>query len=260
MGFDDPYDPDVQDTESETPNLDQVITDAIDAALVDVHTHLPAKIVSVKGNQKVNVQILLKTRLKNGQVVDRPVIQDVQVWMPGGADYWIKLPIKVGDLGELHFSERSLDKIKVSGGSVDPADPRKHNLSDAVFYPGGRPFNAQLPGGATDLIIHYKEAEIGIKADGSVSTKSDKINLGDYSLTKHAAIAEAVVARLEALEDGVTQLRTDLVATNAALDAHGHPSNVPPVAPGTSAPPTVPPAPFTPDTSTVPSDTVKVKE
>lgn len=260
MAFDDPYDPNSQDTETETPTLEATMAQVVDAALIDLHTHLPAKITAVKGNQKVSVQILIKTKLRSGQVIDRPVIQDVPVWMPGGQNYWVKLPIAVGDVGELHFAERSLDKYKIKGGATDPGDPRKFDLSDAVFYPGGRAFNDQLPGAAGDLIIHRDTDEIGLKPDGSVTIKSDKINLGDYTLSKHVAIAEAVVARLEALENGLTQLRSDLVATNAALDAHGHATNTPPVAPGTSAPPTTPPAAFTPDTSTVPSATAKVKE
>ena len=55
---------------------------------------------------------------------------------PGAGGYRITFPVAEGDTGLLLFAESSLDKWLVSGGTVDPEDDRRHDLTDAVFLPG----------------------------------------------------------------------------------------------------------------------------
>jgi hypothetical protein len=167
--FDDPYDPNTGSLENETPTFDQVLLDAIHAELLNIHTALPCRIIRVKGAQKVDVQI----ELKHLAVLELPVVQDVPVQMPNGANYSFKFPIAVGDRGMLQFAERSLDKWLVSGGSVDPEDPRKFHLSDGVFYPGVNPFDAQVTGPSDDLQLEGNDFKLNFKKDRITFSKGD---------------------------------------------------------------------------------------
>jgi hypothetical protein len=178
-GYDLPYDPNTDNFENETPTHDQVIEQAIDSKIIEVHTAIPSVITVVKGSQKVDIQPLLMRRYKDGTLIQLPVIQDVPVAMLRGADYGIKLPIAVGDTGIAIFSERSIDAWTVQGGVVDPADPRHHNLSDAIFYPGLYPFNNQLSGAANELIMTNGSAQIVMQKAGTFKIKNVSNELVD---------------------------------------------------------------------------------
>lgn len=122
----------------------QMIINAINARLLDVHTALPAEIVSYEKG-KATVKILIKRKI-NGDLMEFPPITDVPVLQPrsNGGKSFISMPIKKGDTGMLTFQERSIDKWLIAGGSVDPNDTRKFDLSDAVFTPGLYPDDNRL--------------------------------------------------------------------------------------------------------------------
>lgn len=129
---------------SNKPTLAQMISNAIESKLLDVHTSLPAEIIKYD-NGKAEVKILIKRNI-NGEPLEFPPIPDVPVLQPrsnGGKSY-VSMPIKKGDTGMVTFQERSIDKWLVSGGSVDPDDARKFDLSDAIFTPGLYPDNNKL--------------------------------------------------------------------------------------------------------------------
>ena len=152
---------------NETPTLAQVIRDAIEARLLDVHTAMPATIVSYDAaKQKASVQPVLQKKYASGKVVTLPVITNVPVVMPRANKAFISLPLKAGDHVLLIFSERSIDRWAQKGGVTDPNDPRKFSLSDAFAIPGGYPFSDVVAGSATDLIIENDNAQIQLKPSG----------------------------------------------------------------------------------------------
>lgn len=161
-----PYASDGGSPNTETLALDSVIRQAISAALLNVHTCLPAQVTKVIGNNQVNVVPMLKRKYVNGQIVMLPQIQNVPVYVPRGTEWWFKCPVAVGDTGFIQMSERSLDRWKVSGGILDPQDNRKFDLTDAIFLPGLYPFDNQIPGNAEDMVLHNKDAEIFLEKDG----------------------------------------------------------------------------------------------
>lgn len=151
----------------ETPTQEQVIKEAIKAALCDLHTAMPGIVVSYDSStQKAQIQPALKRKFKNGDVVDLPIITNCPVAFPRANNAFISLPVKAGDSGLLIFSERSIDKWLVSGGRVNPNDPRKFELSDGIFYPGLYPFNNPIAAHPTDLIVQNDQAKISVKPDG----------------------------------------------------------------------------------------------
>lgn len=177
---DSPFNPNVLDQDQETLPLDEVIRRAIQAALLRARVMLPAKIVKVHGNQRIDVQPTLKTRYRDGTVVDLPVIQQVPVNMPVGNGWSIKLPIAVGDAGMLIFSDRSLSAWKASNGAtVDPQDSRQHDYADPVFVPGLVPFSQQTQDATTDMVLTNGKAVFRVQKAGTFQAKNQQNELMD---------------------------------------------------------------------------------
>lgn len=205
MGDNSQYNPYGGDPKSpfQTKTLDQIIWWAISNYLMEVHTCLPGKIIKVRDNNEVDVQPLLKQLFMTSKAAESiPAMQNVPVIVPRGTDYWIKLPIAVGDTGLILFSERSLDIWLEQGGEVDPDDVRKFDLSDAMFIPGLYPFDQQLPGDATELTLHNALAEIVMKKSGKFKITNGTNELVD--LTEQLTIqTNSLVTQTTALATGV---------------------------------------------------------
>lgn len=170
---DDDYDVGVDDEENETPTMDIVIEQFIETKLYDMHTSLPGTVVKLKANNRVDIQLDLQRKFTDGTLSALPVLQDVLVYSPSGQDWWMKCPIAVGDVGHVHFMERSIDTWKVEGGLTDPNDTRRHDLADGVFYPGLRPFSDALPGNADDMVLHNGKAEVYLQKAGKFKLAND---------------------------------------------------------------------------------------
>lgn len=128
-----------------TPTLEQVIKNAIEGRLTDVHTALPGEILSYDSTKQVcSVQPCIMRKYVNGKIVKIPVINSVPVIHPRSGSAIIHLPLKAGDKVLLIFAERSIDIWKSAGGCVDPLDTRKHHFSDAIAIPGLYPISAPI--------------------------------------------------------------------------------------------------------------------
>lgn len=231
-----------------TPSLNETVRSVIQQVLADVHVCLPAEVVSYNSsNQTASVQPQLKRGYdENGSItlVNLPVIPNVPVCHPRANEAWIHLPVKAGDNVLLIVAERSLDNWKSQGGIVNPASRRKFNLTDAFAIPGGySPATPFSPKNGDDLEIRNDQNVMSITPSGEVSiTSQGELLLGADSLTEFVAIASRVEARLSAIE-------TALAAHVLVFNTHVH---VP------TLPPTVPDAPFVPDSSVVASTKVKL--
>lgn len=128
--------------DNETPTLANVIQSALSRFASDLHTSMPASIVSYdRTKQKASIQPLLKRRTKDGVVFSYPVITNVPCYFPRTSTYQHTFELKPNDTGLLIISERSLDRWLEVGGEVDPGDPRKHDFTDGIFFPGLFPFS-----------------------------------------------------------------------------------------------------------------------
>lgn len=189
------YDPSTTNEEGETPTLEDVITSAIDSRLLELHTTIPCEVVKVINNSYVDVQISLMRQYTSGDQVKIPVVQNVPISHPRGADYWIKLPIAVGDLGMLQFSERSLDAWMVSGGTVNPADSRMHHLTDGIFIPGLYPMDNVVAGDPGDLVVSNGQSQMVVMKSGKFKIKNQSnelIDLLDQTLKQISMIADTL--------------------------------------------------------------------
>ena len=151
----------------ETPTLPQVLDLAIKKRLLDLHVSMPAQVEKYDG-VKADVRPLLKRQLRSGEEFELPVITNVPVIQPRTANAELHMPIAAGDTGTLLFCERSLDTWLVQGGCINPNDFRMHDLSDAQFIPGLKPFNAESAYDAERVVLKHGDALFTLKADGKM--------------------------------------------------------------------------------------------
>lgn len=121
-----------------TPRLEQVVGDAIEAALRRLHVSMPGEIQSYDSSkQTAQVKPQIQDRPSaDGVVLALPVLEDVPVVFPRAGGWSMTFGVQKGDQCLLVFSERSLDVWLGGGGDSDPADLRHHHIADAVAFVG----------------------------------------------------------------------------------------------------------------------------
>ncbi len=192
-----------------TPTEADLLLAAVRSQLARVHTSLPGVVVSYdEATQTATVRPSVRFKFKDAdgviQAYDPPAIANVPVAFPRSGAFSITWPIAAGDTVTLWFSERSLDEWKsVAGSTHEARDVRRFDLSDAVAYPGGYSPADALASSA------YAAAALVIKAA--------EIRLGSSAATNYVALANLVLAELNAL-------RTEIIA-------HTHATGVGPTGP-----------------------------
>lgn len=217
----------------ETPSLEDVILTGIERALIDVRVAMPARILSYDpATQTALVQPEIKIRFADDTVEDRPPIPGVPVIHLRGGGAFIHLPVKKDDKCQLLFNDRSIDRWLKDGTSVDPLDPRKHHINDAVAIVGLSSRINRIPNADPDDVVIGLEngkAEVHIDPNGAVWIKAESVDLGSQEATDYVALAALVKSELAALWS----------AHNALVlkyNLHMHPT----AAPGAPSPPTLP--------------------
>ena len=145
-------------TRQKTPTLIEVLDSIIDRHLYEMHTSLPAEIVSYDhGKNLAKVRPMLKRKYKSqDEAVELPIISNVPIAFQRMGNGHLRIPVNPGDTGHVIFNERSIDGWLQSGGIIDPNDTRKHSLNDAVFYPGLVPQNKPMSSSAAADSIELK--------------------------------------------------------------------------------------------------------
>jgi hypothetical protein len=176
---------------SESPELAEVLREALEQRLSDLHTAMPGSVVKYNpATQEADVQPLLKRAYVNEDGSEGtdllPVIQGVQVLFPRAGKFFITFPIQVGDPVFLVFSERSLDEWSASSGNVplDPIDLRMHDISDAVAIPGLYPDTLPITDTVAAGMAMGKEKGVHIRiTEGEtveITTKGAAASVGGF--------------------------------------------------------------------------------
>lgn len=126
-------------TNQVTPTLQSLLQLSVKNALKEVHTSMPACVESYDREKQIcSVVPCLKRVYSDGREVTLPLISNVPVCFQGSNDVHIHFDLKKGDEVLLVFSERSIDKWIVNGGTLASGDRRMFDLSDAIAIPGLR--------------------------------------------------------------------------------------------------------------------------
>lgn len=208
-----------------------VLKDAIQSVVNEIHTAIPGKIESYDpSTKKAKVKPLIKRWFYDGSLLSLPVIVDVPVIFPGTKDFILHFPLKSGDGVLILFSERSMEYF-LSNNMTDsePGDPRTYDINDAIAIPGLFSFGSpgKVASGNAEVEILYKNASIKIDDSGNV-----KINGDSKNFVTHAELDAA--------------LQTFMTA----LNLHMHPTATP-------GPPSPPATPMSLDISAAKANTVK---
>lgn len=190
----------------QTPSLASVILAAIESRVGQIYTALPGRVTSYDASDRsANVQLIIRDAYTDEQGVRQteqyPLLQHVPVMFPGSGPYSITWPIAVDDTVLVVFSHSSLDRWLANGGDdVDPADDRRHTLSDAVAIPGLRDFTTPVD-------------------SGTASTDAMTLTAGDLRLGGSGVTALNQVVIQQALEDFKTALDNAIADPAVSGDA-----------------------------------------
>ena len=187
--------------EKATTPLEKVIQTAIDSAIKEIHTCLPAVVTKVNySEQLIDAQITIQRKMA-GELVNLPLLVNVPVRYWRSKTFSITFPIEVNDHVLIIFSERSIDTWLTEGGIQNPFDVRKFSLSDAfaipMMYhqkeviPDFNTTNLELKTNTGNTKIVIKAAE-GIDIHGNINmvsgiiTGANVFNGPDSNAHKHA--------------------------------------------------------------------------
>lgn len=196
--------------------LNDAIKAALDYRLNNLHTCLPAEIISYDfTTQKALVQPLLNkvwasgsnSTPTNGQSANMlstpmPVLDNVPVVFPRSGGAGLTFPVNSGDTCLLVFCERSLDLWLTVGGQVNPDDNRKFDLSDAIAIMGIFPFNeSSTAENNNDVLLTYADSKIRIKQNGAILIETaSTVAIG----TSTNELLKIISDLLNSLENSVT--------------------------------------------------------
>jgi hypothetical protein len=186
---------------------------AIEAVVVDklerLEVALPARIERYfPEEQRAHVKPLVHYVMTDGQGLAKyteplPIICGVPVVFFSVGGYSLTAPVNVGDFVLLVFSSESLAEwLTNDGRDVDPKDPRRHDINDAIAIPGLRPFSKALPSAQLNHLSLGKEGGLRIHI------KENEVCLGEENPSDAVALAAKVEAQLAALKEAITTAAT----------------------------------------------------
>lgn len=198
-------------------DLATLIRKAMDGRLRDVHTGIPGVVVRYDtDSQRAAVQPLVQRVFTDEkgerQAVPLPVVTDVPVIFPGADVRLIGWDVRKGDSVWLMFAEASMDRLLASGSSraVDPGDPRRHALSDAVAIPG---FLVEAEDG--NPLIWFSRTPAELRLGGAGATQG--VPLGNSMVSAIETLVTAIAAAISLnISSGGSGAAT---AINTAKDA-----------------------------------------
>jgi hypothetical protein len=225
-----------------TPELADIIRQAIEDRLADVHTMLPGRIDSYDpATQKADVEPLIARLQKtvDGELKeDIPIIPGVPVVFPRTRAYKLTMPVQEGDRCMLVFCEASTEAYQVGQGrqgssalikQTDPDTFDRFNLTDAVALMGWYNDAEALSSSDQDGL------QIGEDSGAIIHIGNDLVELYEKGAAEFVALAEKTNQRINDLEQAMIQF----VGTD--FPAHTHIVTLPLVPTGTA--PSAPPIP-----------------
>lgn len=156
----------------QTLNFVTGLRDIVNDNLLEVHTALPAKIISVDyGAKTVTVAPLVKNRTGTGKVSDYPILRDVPIVLMGGGQSRMSFPFQIGDVGVVQFSERDTSSFHQSTGE-DASDPfltKPLGLYPLAFIPKiGTATDTGDPIDNEKIVLTNVDSRVELSPDGTV--------------------------------------------------------------------------------------------
>ena len=212
---------------SDIKNLANSIEETAQRIARENRTSVPGKIVKYSAaNQEADVMVLIKEKfISNREIVEHEIIiPNVPVIFPAAADdVYVTLPVGIGTLGELSFSDRSLENWMDADCSTSYSvgtDYRHHDLSFAYFTPGLRPLARALESiSSSELVLKNEDSNVKLYSDGGI-----QINNTDDS----EELVKILVDLIDWLNTAtvVTQIGPQQFTADKLLTLYGNPNSL----------------------------------
>jgi hypothetical protein len=244
-------------TQTRTPELADIIRQAIEDRLADVHVMLPGRIDAYDAaKQKADVEPLIK-RLQStvdGELAeDLPIIPGVPVMFPRAGGFKLTMPVSPGDRCMLIFCERSIETYQIGQGRrgssalINQSDPdtfEMHSLSDPVALMGWYNDAEALSSSDQDGV------QLGEDGGPIIHIGGDLVELYEKGASEFVALAAKTDQRIGDLEQSL------ISHINTVFNVHLH-TEVTSIFPGPAAP-TSPP--ITSGTAPTPGSSVAAEK
>ena len=147
-----------------------------------VYTAIPGYIIDFDPETMLSqVQIGVVKIMTDGTEVEAPPVILCPTQFPGGQDWIVEIEVNPGDECLIHFSQRTIDGWRETGGVSTQPTVRFHNVQDAFVSPGYRSAKTRLSGFSNDGIkLRHKDDDVSvhIKGDKSIQVESpSEINM-----------------------------------------------------------------------------------
>lgn len=168
-------------------NLVTAIRGLVLDGLYEIHTSLPARVVSVDyGAKTVHLESLINNTRGSEDSTAYPTMYDVPIMTLAGGDARISMPIRVGDIGVVVFSERDPSNALQSDGtsSTDGNLVMPCGIYPAAFLPKTALGNDSTPDLDENNIVigNNQTTSMSFSPDGEMvieSTYGGKITIND---------------------------------------------------------------------------------
>jgi hypothetical protein len=193
-----------------TPDEAEVLNDAINDALIDVHVSLPGRVQLYNPlTQTATIVLPIKRVLQRADdsftTEALPVLENVPVAFMRSAAFALTLPLAPGDTGLVVFSEVSIDQWRSKNAETSPGDIGRHTLTGGVFYPGLAPnakaINPLDTDISTDMVMgEIDGVQLRVKPGGIAHVVSGGNSTADDFVVMTGKLDSAIVAMLTAGE------------------------------------------------------------
>lgn len=166
-------------------------------------------IEKINGKQSVNVKPNIKKAIKDKKgktvYIDYPVIPKVPLFILATKNYFLSMPVAVGDTCLLLFNDHNLDTYLETDGKseIEIEDFSRNQLSNAIAIVGiPTPMNKIDEISTTDMVMGKinGNSKITITNDDKIKVKGNEILLGSDSANIPVADATKTNSRIQALE------------------------------------------------------------
>lgn len=147
------------------PTLQEVIAEAIESRLLEVHTAIPGKVVSYDATTQTAEVTPVVQRAEpredgGNTLTPLPSIPNVPVKWPRGGGMGFSLFLKPGDHVTLLFNEAATGHWRSSGELAPAGDLRRHSLGYPIALPGAAHEADPLidPGSESEAVLQLGDA------------------------------------------------------------------------------------------------------
>ena len=158
------------------------------------------------GEYIASIQLQAKRRINETEVRSYPLLTDCPIIVMQGGGAFLEFPVKVGDFCLVFFNDRNINTWWDAGIEAEPADRRKHSISDGFALVGVNPKTSaldlsgdrvKLNTGDMDIDIEAGSGTVNIISSGECNINCNSVNLGgDAALTEEVLKGSAFLGEL----------------------------------------------------------------